>query len=174
MNTESDSVRRTIGADVDGIEAMLRNMANSLAELREGESLEELIGRAPAIIEKHVRAIERNLATFDAYDVLDFLRHREVPLMLDGYRESLEDQRPAAIDLVAVILLARGSRTATAQRMDGSRPSELIESLHSRASQLLTIGQFALLEDGRKQHYGPLTMLAEQEGVRNELVTGSV
>ncbi|MDN3312068.1 hypothetical protein QWJ90_14130 [Microbacterium oryzae] len=151
---------RVISADDEGIEAAFRSMASAIAGLRQGETLLEFAARGPQVIQENVAAISEALEQADAFDVIELMRLRETPLVLDGYRESLADQRPAAVELVALILLARGERTPEGADTRKGNPAAEIPDLHDRCGAMLSMGQFMLLSDGRDDKYGPLTTLA--------------
>lgn len=153
-------VGRMIAADEEGLASALGRMAATVGRFREGETPFEYVARGPQIIRDHVTWIANALADADAFDVVELLRMREMPMALDGYRESVADHFPAAIDLVSLILLARGHRARLGADTARARPAAVIAEIHDRASELLTVGTFTLLASGQKNEFGPLTMLA--------------
>lgn len=112
------------------------------------------------MIREHVEAITNATQNADAFDVIELMRLRETPMVLEGYRESLADQRPTAVELVALILLARGVRVLPDADPRGAHPAKVVPDLHERAGVLLSVGQFMLLSDGQAEKFGPLTTLA--------------
>lgn len=152
--------RRVIASDDDSMEFAFRSMASTLASVRPGETLLDFVGRGPEVIREHVEAIAKAVRKADAFDVIDLMRLRETPLVLEGYRESLADQRPAAVELVALILLARGVRVFPETDPKAANPSQVVPDLHYRAGVLLSLGQFMLLAEGQTEKFGPLTSLA--------------
>ena len=149
-----------MSADDEGIEAAFRSMVPTIASLRPGETLVDLVGRAPGIIRTHVEAISTVFRRADAFDVIELMRLRETPMVLDGYRESLADQRPAAVEVVALVMLARGHRLPPRYLRRAGNPSQAISNVHDRAGVMLSVGQFMLLSDGQAERFGPLTSLA--------------
>lgn len=133
-----------------------------LAELNPGESFADYAGRRSEIVRENVQEISRQFAGADAFDVLELMRLREMPLTLTGYDESQSDGLPAAIDLVALTLLARGSRAPQVERVGIREPHEAIENVHKKCAKILRVGAFSALADGEASKYGPLTMLAAQ------------
>ena len=151
---------RIINADDDSMESAFQSMATALGNLRPGESLSDYVARRPEVIREHVEAIAAAVKEADAFDVIELMRLRETPMVLDGYRESLSDQMPTAVDVVALILLARGARVSPATDVKAGQPSKVIPDLHNHARALLSIGQFMLLSTGQAEKFGPLTTLA--------------
>lgn len=151
---------RVIAADDEGIEAAFKTMASAIAGLRPGETLLDYAARGPEVIRENVAEIVEAIEQADAFDVIELMRLRETPLVLDGYRESLADQRPAAVELIALILLSRGERVADGADTRKANPAAAIADFHDRCGVMLSIGQFMLLSEGRDEKYGPLTTLA--------------
>ncbi|MEV5743031.1 hypothetical protein AB0L30_23485 [Microbispora rosea] len=106
-----------------------------------------------------VTAISDLVAPYDAFDVIDLMRQRETPFTLDAYQESLHEGRVAAIEIVALILLARGRREGDAASM-AVAPNSIIQELHNHAVEMLDVGTFALLAEGTDVDHSPLAPLA--------------
>lgn len=159
-HNDSGPDRRIISADEKGLEFAIQSMASSLASLRAGETLADLVARGPDVIREQVEAIAKAVRKADAFDVIELMRLRETPIVLEGYRESLSDQRPAAVELVALILLARGMRVPPGVDPRAAHPARAIPDIHDRTGTLLSLGQFMLLSDGQAEKFGPLTSLA--------------
>jgi hypothetical protein len=155
-----DPSARFIAADDESLGAAFDRMAHTMSSLRPGESLVDLVTRGPEIILENVTEIARATEQADAFDVIELMRLRETPMMLDGYRESLADQMPAAVELVGQVLLARGQRVADGANVRAANPAKLIPELHERAGLLFSVAQFTRLHEGQGQKYGPLTSLA--------------
>lgn len=153
---------RMVTADDEGLAAAFERIGEMLGRINEGENPREYVLRGPVIIAEHVQAIAESLKDADAFDVIELMRMREMPMILEGYRESLADQMPAAVELVALILLARGQRAPVSTPTSKTRPAGLIPDLHERAREMLTLGSFALFSSGERNEYGPLTMLSAQ------------
>ena len=153
---------RMITADDEGLAATFARMGELLGRMQEGENPRDYVLRGPAIIAEHVQTIAESLMDADAFDVIELMRMREVPMILEGYRESLADQMPAAVEIVALILLARGQRAPVSTPTSKTRPAGLVPDLHDRAREILTLGSFTLFSSGERNEFGPLTMLSAQ------------
>lgn len=151
---------RIISADDESLGAAFQRMGEMLGHLREGEDPREYVLRGPEIIQQHVDAILESLKDADAFDVIELMRMRELPMVLEGYRESLEDHLPAAVELIALLLLARGQRGPVQPPTEKTRPAEVIPELHDLAAEMLTLGAFTLLDSGERAEFGPLTALS--------------
>ena|GEM_PF-1079952 len=149
-----------IAADDESLGAAFERMAYTMASLRPGESLVDLVARGPEIIRENVTEIARAIEQADAFDVIELMRLRETPMLLDGYRESLADQMPAAVELIGLVLLARGHRVADGANVRGANPAKSIPDFHERTGLLFSVAQFTRLQEGEQQKYGPLTSLA--------------
>lgn len=154
--------KRMVAADDEGLASTIDRMREVLSRMDDGEAPGDYAIRAPAIIAEQVQNIANSLLDADAFDVIELMRMREMPMTLEGYRESLSDQLPAAIELVALILLTRGQRAPLAAPTRNTRPAELIPDLHDRAGEILTLGAFDLLSAGERNEFGPLTSLSAQ------------
>ena len=151
---------RVIAADDEGLASAIERMTAVMGRMRDGESPLEYVARGPKIIREHVTAIAEGLVSADAFDVIELMRMREMPMILEDYRESLSDHLPAAIDLASLILLARGHRLRPGADPHSTRPAASISDVHERAGEMLTIGAFTFLVSGSKDEFGPLTKLA--------------
>lgn len=151
---------RIISADDEGLGAAFQRMGETLARLEEGENPREYVKRGPAIIEDHVNNIVESLKDADAFDVIELMRMRELPMFLEGYRESVEDHLPSAVELIAIILLTRGQRAPVERPTATTRPAGTIPDLHERAAEMLTLGSFTLLDAGERNEHGALTALS--------------
>lgn len=121
-NAKSVLDGRIIAADDDSMESAFQSMATTLASLRPGETLLDFVARGPDVIREHVEAIAKATRKADAFDVIELMRLRETPMVLEGYRESLADQRPAAVEVGRIDpARARGTRFA-GRRPEGSEP----------------------------------------------------
>ncbi len=120
---------RIIAADDESMDSAFQSMATTLASLRPGETLLDFVARGPEVIREHVEAIAKAIRKADAFDVIELMRLRETPMVLEGYRESLADQRPAAVELVALILLARGVRGLPDADPRAANPAKVVPDL---------------------------------------------
>jgi hypothetical protein len=158
-NSRSLPDKRIIAADDGGIESAFLSMAATFASLQPGETLLDFVSRGPEVIREHVEAITKAIRVADAFDVIELMRLRETPMVLEGYRESLADQRPAAVELIALILLARGARVLPDVDPKSAHPAKVVPDIHERMGVLLSLGQFMLLSEGQAGKFGPLTSL---------------
>ncbi|MBT1635436.1 hypothetical protein [Clavibacter michiganensis] len=138
----------------------MAHMQQALSGLREGETVQDFVARSSDIVKESIATINAATAHMDAFDMIEFLRLRETPITLDGYRESLADQRPAIVELVALVLLSRGTRAPSIPEAPLDEKMPRIPELHSVGTSLLSLGQFSLMSDGDSNKYGPLTSLA--------------
>ena len=146
----------------EGAESLARHFAHAFEAIASGESLQDYVARQDDIIGEHVSGIGHLLTGFDAFDILELMRQRETPFTLTEYNESQHDGLAAAIEIVALVLLARESRHSPSPVTDIPAPNEVIEQLHQHASAILQIGTLAMLSDGQSEKYGPLTKLASE------------
>lgn len=155
--SEGDSLRRLVTADEASEVATVNRIARIQGRYA-GETPAEYVTRGPETIRKHVEALVEATAGSDAFDVIELVRRRELPMALEGYRESLADQLPVAVRIISSILIARGFRRPEVG--SGKGLADVVEDLHERADELSTIGMYTLLDAGSKQQYGPCTMLS--------------
>lgn len=152
--------RRIVGADEAGLTSMVARMSETMGYLHDGETHQGYLERSEATVRKHVLAIASNVRDADAFDVIELARVRETPFTLDPYEERLADHLPAAIEVVSLILLARGHRVPDGSDPSRSNPGQAISDLHERVRELLTVGSFRLFAAGDADEFGPLTSLA--------------
>lgn len=74
-----------VTADDEGLAAAFERMGEILGRMNEGENPSEYVRRGPAIIAEHVQAIAESLKDADAFDVIELMRMREMPMILEGY-----------------------------------------------------------------------------------------
>lgn len=151
---------RVIAADDEGLASLMSRVASIASSLRPGETPFDYVARGPAIVREHVEHIVSALARADAFDVIELMRMRELPIVLDSFRESLSDGHASAIDLVCIMLLARGHRLAPGSVPTATRPAAAIQDAHERAAELLTLSTFTFLAAAHHDAHGPLTKLA--------------
>jgi len=137
-------------------------MLASAEDIRHGETMADYVGRRDQVVRANVEAIARLIGDGDAFDIVELMRLREMPLTLTGYNESEADGLPAAIEIATLILVARGARRPAAHPAQNPEPHTAIEEIHARCRTLLTMGTFSALTRGAAQEHGPLTMLAAQ------------
>lgn len=132
-----------VEADSRGIEIGLERMAGILARLPDVDSHADLVKAAPGLIAAAVKRIEEATEPFDAFDVLESLKMRELPMSLVGYSEREHDGMPAVIELAAIVLLARGVREA--HEASDANPGGAVEQIDEAARELLFLANFVSL-----------------------------
>lgn len=136
---ESRRLRRVLGR-VD-----LHQLGDPLAEigLFEGVSdLPEVEQRLREQVRKEVEAIHALTTEFDAFDVIELMRQRELPIVPSLALDPSFDGSGAAIEVVTLALLARGERKPSSTPREDTRPNEAISELHERAKRLLRLATY--------------------------------
>lgn len=114
--------------------------------LRGGETLQDFVARRPQIVREDVAKILRRLEGSDAYDVLDLMRQREVMAPRMGYQEDRLPAHANALEVLAIILLARGQRVVgTATRADAAQRAT--EMMHLVAGEIVRVGSFSTMAE---------------------------
>jgi hypothetical protein len=162
VGEDEGSAYQIVSDGSSGVESLSRQMAQIVEELAPGESLQDYVSRRDEVVGQHVSSISSLVTGFDAFDILDLMRQRETPFTLTGYSESQHDGLAAAIEVVALILLARGSRAPSISEPDDPAPNGVIEQLHHHASVILQVCTFAALAEADGERYGRLTRLASE------------
>lgn len=146
MNTQRRGVDRQVIADgQDGIAALMRQMKAVTGQVRDGETLTAYAGRRNEIVAESVRHLLDLLDGVDAFDVLDLMRQREVIAARAGYPEENFDASAAVVEVVAVILLARGRRSQGTRHAFSDRAYKSVEALHTVSGRVLSVASMALL-----------------------------
>ncbi|MBT2473277.1 hypothetical protein J7E68_01470 [Microbacterium sp. ISL-103] len=160
-NRKNTPTRKIIAADDEGMGATLARMAAMLGRFGDGEGAQEYAERSPDIIRQHVHSIAEAVKGVDAFDLIELTRMYEVPTRLEGYRESLAQHLPVAVEIAALIMLARGHRLPDSEpQVEGLEA--VVEDLHERVSEMLLASSFSLFASGMANKHGPLTMLSAQ------------
>lgn len=153
---EAASAGRALGVDFNLIGG------DPMAELRVFQgatSRSDLDSRLRSEVETEVARICDLVRGSDAFDVIELLRLREFPPGATA-PESEHDGSGAVIELVALVLLARGHRTGPGLAREDSRPHEVIPELHDRAKRLLRLSSYRLLFAARLDERPVLARLA--------------
>lgn len=164
--------RRILTDGEDGADALFRRISNTLDELNPGEDLRGYAARRDEIVAERVAEISALTAGFDGFDIVELMRQREIPFTLTGYQESQSDGMAAFIEVAALVLLARGTRSALESEPTETPPNHVIDQLHSLASAILTVGTISVLAESENNKYGPLTRLAAEYRVSELNVRG--
>jgi hypothetical protein len=132
-----------VGEDQDIVGFVSARLELILSRVRQGENAESLLPRFDEIVEDAVMEISALTAPFDAFDVLDLMRQREIisPSLGSG-----EEVSAANVELVGLVLLARGDRIPTAVG-EGQLAHQIISSLHDLASLILVLSAFKRMSE---------------------------
>lgn len=135
---------------------------DDFAQMRSADSVESLRASFKSLVHQHVAAIIELTAAADAFDVIELMRLREVPISpVLGLEPGFEGSG-AALEMVALILTCRGSRLPIAASSDDTlQPHELIPQLHEAAMRLLRLMTFYVLASARFSEE-PLAALAAE------------
>lgn len=156
---EESAASRVLGVDFAG----LGDDPVSEVLLYEGaDSQVELVQRLRCEVGTAVESIASMVDGCDAFDVIELLRLREFPLSPELGTEPGYDGSGAVIELIALVLLARGTRMATPASREESRPSEVIPDLHDCAKRLIRISSYRGLFAARLSDRGVLARLAAE------------
>lgn len=141
---------------------ILRQAAEAASVLEPGGPETDGIDRAESFIADRLRRILELAAPFDAFDLIELVRMAQSPLSLDGFKESENTATPAAVELVVILLLSRGSRSPSRPaQADEQRPAAIVEDVLQAANEVLAAAAHLLVaETARLKH--PLAALAAQ------------
>jgi hypothetical protein len=135
-NQESRRLRRVLG------QVNVRGLGDPLAEIAVFAGASDLAGlerRLREHVGKEVEAILALTEDLDAFDVIELMRLRELPISpLHGLNPDF-DGSGAAIEVVALLLLTRGERKPSSTLREDTRPHEAIPELHDRAKRLVRL-----------------------------------
>lgn len=104
--------------------------------------LQDLETRIRGAVESEVRGILASTEVLDAFDVIELMRQRELPLVPALALRPGYDGSAAAIELIALVLLTRAGRHPSDTPREDTRPNEVIAELHSRALRLMRLAVF--------------------------------
>ncbi|MBI5232683.1 MAG: hypothetical protein HY876_11040 [Coriobacteriales bacterium] len=136
FDQEPSRLRRVLGR-VD-----LRDLGDPLAEIglfAGASDLSEIERRLRDHVAQEVEAALALTEEFDAFDVIELMRQRELPISPVLGLSPDFDGSGAAIELVTLVLLARGKRKPSSTPREETRPNEAIPELHDRAKRLLRL-----------------------------------
>jgi hypothetical protein len=98
----------------------------------------------------------------DAFDVIELMRMREIPVSPVVGLVSSFDGSAAAVELVALVCLSRPDRMSAGQVRESAQPHHVIDDLHARATRLLRLAQFMHLASAMLASGDPLARLASE------------
>jgi hypothetical protein len=117
---------------------------NTLGELQVFAGLaspEALEQRLRDEVGTEVAAMLDEIREFDAFDVVELMRLREIPVAPVVALEADFDGIAAAIDLVSLVCLSRSGRMPGGKARESTEPHHAIDDLHARATRLLRLAQ---------------------------------
>lgn len=135
---------------------------DDLMQMGSFDSIEELQSAFKSRVQEEVASIVEQMAAADAFDLIELMRLREVPISpVLGLEPGFEGSG-AALEMVALILTCRASRLATdPDQADAPNPHELIPALHDAAMRLLRLTTFYVMASARFSDE-PLAALAAE------------
>lgn len=113
-------------------------------------------------VESEVGAMLELVADADAFDVIELMRLREFPLA--GAPDLNADGSGLVVEIVAAMLLGRGSRKPDPTPRDQTRPHEAISELHDRAARLGRIAAYRQMFDAHLAQNPVADVAAEYQG----------
>ncbi|WP_157545199.1 hypothetical protein [Hamadaea tsunoensis] len=168
--------RQVIVDGPDGVRTLLERMARHMDGLVPAKSWSEVEQQAPSIIRHHVDEMKRLLQGQDLFDVLELVRQHEIPITLAGHRESESQGIAAIIDIVALVALGVGQRTAPINNgttpSDPPYPNQIIEPLCALARDILKLAALMSFSLMANPSYGPLVELASQLRGAEQMIRG--
>jgi hypothetical protein len=93
-------------------------------------------------IDTEVTAMLDAIGEFDAFDVIELMRLREIPVAPVVALDADFDGVAAAIDLVSLVCLSRPGSMPEGKARESTEPHLAITNLHARATRLLRLAQF--------------------------------
>lgn len=109
------------------------------------ETVTDLEGRFGTMLGDEVRKMLHAIGDADAFDVIELMRLRELPISPELALRAGYDGNGVAIEIVALILLARGPRFPNGSEGEaGTRPHKVIDQLHASSTRLLRLAVWNL------------------------------
>jgi hypothetical protein len=133
-----------------------------IAQFARCKNLAELNNVLFEAVQSEVNSMQALITDADAFDVIELMRLRAIPPVPVAALGEGFDGSGAAIELVALLLIARGSRKPDAEPGSGNRPHETTEELHRRAVKLLRLSTFKLFAESSMHPGKPLARLAAE------------
>lgn len=132
---------------VDALSVMAAHAQRFLQDLESPGSWNEVNQQKDAVISSVVKSVGLAAAGHDSFDLLELARQHQMPLALEGFRESQSQRSPAVLDVVSLIVLGLRGRVFPPQGEERSDlPGKIIEITESAAqvTSLLTILSFGI------------------------------
>ncbi|OBI45228.1 hypothetical protein A5708_15435 [Mycobacterium colombiense] len=126
------------------------------------DSIEDLQAAFKSRVRQEVAALVGQMAAADAFDLIELMRLREVPISpVLGLEPDFEGSG-AALEMIVLILTCRACRLAVDPNpVDAPHPHELIPALHDAAMRLLQLTTFYVMASARFSDE-PLAALAAE------------
>ncbi|MBN7443198.1 hypothetical protein I3U51_21930 [Mycobacteroides abscessus subsp. abscessus] len=135
---------------------------DDLLQMGSFNSIEQLQSAFRSRVREEIAVIVEQMVAADAFDLIELMRLREVPISPVLGLEPGFECSGAALEMVALTLTCRASRQATdPDRPDTPAPHELIPALHDAAMRLLRLTTFYMLVSARFSEE-PLAALAAE------------
>ncbi|MFI7195779.1 hypothetical protein ACIBQ0_39185 [Nocardia nova] len=136
-----------------------------LRQLGTHTTIEELQEAFRSRVRKDVALLADQMASADAFDLIELMRLREVPIApVLGLAPNFEGSA-AALEMITLVLTSRGSRQPPDPGRVGSPyPHELISGLHDSAVQLLRLTTIFLMASARFSDNPLANLAAEYQG----------
>ncbi len=123
----------------------------------------ESVAAARTILREQIQLEVEAMATLvqdaDAFDVIELMRLREL-----GVPQAAPGGSALAIEIVAAVLLSRGSRKPSALPRDETRPHMAVNELHHRALRLMRLAQARQLTEAALNGDSLAMLAAEYQG----------
>lgn len=132
---------RPIRLVAEGFERLVEQYAEVLLDPTTAPTLAE------ARLSAAAQSIARLTAPCDAFDVLEFIRLHNALTNPETYKETEHEGSAAVIELTALILAARGSRTGSAVSDDDAapRPEQIVEDVETAAREAIDAGSMLVI-----------------------------
>lgn len=153
--------RQVIDDLFDQLDQLEESIAD-LAVLANASSRADLDAALGSEVQAEVAAILALVAEADAFDVIELLRLRELPIVPALALRPDYDGNGAVLDLVALALLCRTGRAAAVAGDEEAAPHEAVQEIHDRASRLLRLATFWAKCSERLLHDDPMARLAAE------------
>lgn len=140
----------------DFVDYLRERLVSLSSRLEPGQDLSALVSMAEKLIGEATHEILEATTNLDAFDVLELMRQRELGLPALGHNG---EGSAATIELVGVVLLARGSRTPKPEPT-GDRANQVVETVRDAANFILTLASFSRLDEADEDGGGLTELLA--------------
>jgi hypothetical protein len=126
------------------------------------ETIDEIEQRLREQVAQEVGAIKSVIGEFDGLDVIELMRQREIPIAPVLALEQGFDGSAAAMELIALLVVARGQRRPASTPREDTRPNAAIDELHERAMRLLRLGLYRAKAIEFMRGRAPLDLLSAE------------